>query len=73
MRAWIGVQFTLQICLLMEYIEYYLSLEENKLKEILPKICETFSNLEDPGAMDGCVENIGVALVWYMKHDLGRS
>ena len=57
----------------MESVEQYLSLEENKLKEILPQICEPFSGLDDPSAMNACAENIGVALMWYTKHDLQLS
>ena len=57
----------------MEYMEQYLSLDESKLKEVLPQICVPFSKLDDPGGMRECANNIGVALMWYTKHDLQRS
>jgi hypothetical protein len=57
----------------MEHVEQYLSLEENKLKEILPEICEPFSGLDDSNAMSVCIDNIGATLMWYTKHDLARS
>jgi len=57
----------------MEHVEQYLSLEENNLKEILPKICEPFSGLDDSDAMSVCTHNIGVALMWHTKHDLQLS
>lgn len=57
----------------MEHVEQYLSLEENKLKEILPKICEPFIELNERGEVFICTTNIGVALMWYTKHDLQLS
>lgn len=57
----------------MEYIEQYLALEENELKETLPEICMPFGELDNPVAMHNCVINIGIALMWYTKHDLVRS
>jgi hypothetical protein len=58
---------------IMEHIEQYLSLEEDKLKEILPEICKPFLELDDPDAVFMCANNIGVALMWYTKHDLAFS
>jgi hypothetical protein len=57
----------------MEHIEQYLSLEENNLKEILPEICKAFNDIDDPGMISSCIINIGVALMWYTKHDLELS
>jgi len=58
---------------IMEHIEQYLSLEEDKLKEILPEICKPFLELDDPAAVFMCANNIGIALMWYTKHDLTFS
>jgi len=58
---------------IMEHVEQYLSLEENEFKKILPEICESFLELDDPDAVVICMNNIGVALMWYTKHDLALS
>ena len=58
---------------IMEHVEQYLSLEEDKLKEILPEICKPFLELDDPAAVFMCANNIGIALMWYTKHDLAFS
>lgn len=58
----------------MEHVEQYLALEENELKEVLPKICKPFLELDDdPGAVFSCMDIIGLTLMWYTKHDLARS
>ncbi|MDA1169508.1 MAG: hypothetical protein O3A36_04170 [bacterium] len=57
----------------MEHVEQYLSLEEHELKGVLPEICKPFADLDDPASLSGCASNIGVALMWYTKHDLAQS
>ena len=58
---------------IMEYVEQYLSLGENEFKEILPEICEPFNQLDDTSVMGACAYNIGMALMWYTRHDLALS
>ena len=57
----------------MEHVEQYLGLDGNDLKEALPEICAPFEGLDDEGAVFRCIENIGVGLMFYTKHDLPRS
>jgi hypothetical protein len=57
----------------MEHVEQYLALEENEFEEILPEVCAPFEELNDLDAIQICMGNIGVAVMWYTKHDLELS
>jgi len=58
---------------IMEYMEQYLALEENKLKEVLPEICTPFEERKDWQVTAICIENVATVLMWYTKHDLALS
>jgi len=69
-------EYSEQTCLggaMMEYMEQYLGVEENYLVKILPGICAPVEKLNDQFALNTCIANIGVGLMFYTKHDLVRS